>query len=336
MRELLELLLTRTDLDESQAHQLLIALTADDMEPAFAGAVLAALRVKGACASEIRGLATGLRQLARKPAIGDSSNCVDIVGTGGDGSGSLNLSTGAALLAAAAGARVVKHGNRSVSSLCGSADVLEALGLELPLDEQAAAALLEECGFTFLFAPYYHPALKNVGPVRAALGVRTVFNIMGPLVNPAEPGFAVIGAYSPEVAALMADTLAGMPLRRAFVIHGEPGWDEATPVGPFMVWDVRSGNVEQSTRDPANYGIARCSADDLGGGDATVNSRILGAVLRGENRGPARDALVLGAGLALEVCGKAADLGAGLVQASAAIDDGSAARLIGSLGGRAA
>ncbi|MDH3932964.1 MAG: anthranilate phosphoribosyltransferase, partial [Chromatiales bacterium] len=120
MRELLELLLTRTDLDESQAHQLLIALTADDMEPAFAGAVLAALRVKGACASEIRGLATGLRQLARKPAIGDSSNCVDIVGTGGDGSGSLNLSTGAALLAAAAGARVVKHGNRSVSSLCGS------------------------------------------------------------------------------------------------------------------------------------------------------------------------------------------------------------------------
>ncbi len=336
MRDLLELLLSRTDLDEAQAHQLLIALTADDMDPAFAGAVLAALRVKGASAAEIRGLASGLRQLARKPAIADSADCVDIVGTGGDGSGSLNLSTGAALLAAAAGARVVKHGNRSVSSLCGSADVLEALGLELPLDEQAAAALLEDCGFTFLFAPYYHPALKNVGPVRAALGVRTVFNIMGPLVNPAEPGFAVIGAYSPDVAALMAETLAGMGLRRAFVIHGEPGWDEATPVGPFMLWDVRPGNVRQSSRDPADYGVARCTAADLAGGDAFLNSRMLRAVLSGETRGPARDALVLGAGLALEVCGKAADLGAGLVQAAAAIDDGNAARVIDGLGSSAA
>ncbi len=296
--------------------------------------MLAALRVKGASAAEIRGLATGLRQLARKPAIADSADCVDIVGTGGDGSGSLNLSTGAALLAAAAGARVVKHGNRSVSSLCGSADVLEALGLALPLDEQAAAMLLEDCGFTFLFAPYYHPALKNVAPIRAALGVRTVFNIMGPLVNPAEPGFAVIGAYSPEVAALMAETLAGMPLRRAFVIHGEPGWDEATPVGPFMLWDVRAGNVEQSTRDPADYGVARCTADDLGGGDARVNSRMLRAVLCGETLGPARDALALGAALALEVCGRAVDLGAGLAQATAAIDDGRAARVLDAVGGR--
>jgi len=336
MRDLLELLLSRTDLDEAQAQQLLIALTADDMNPAFAGAVLAALRVKGASAAEIRGLATGLRQLARKPAIADNADCVDIVGTGGDGSGSLNLSTGAALLAAAAGARVVKHGNRSVSSLCGSADVLEALGLALPLDEQAAAMLLEDCGFTFLFAPYYHPALKNVAPIRAALGVRTVFNIMGPLVNPAEPGFAVIGAYSPEVAALMAETLAGMPLRRAFVIHGEPGWDEATPVGPFMLWDVHAGNVAQSTRDPADYGVARCTADDLGGGDASVNSRMLRAVLCGESLGPARDALALGAALALEVCGRAVDLGAGLAQATAAIDDGRAARVLDAVGGRRA
>lgn len=333
MRDILDRLLSGDDLDESQARDVLIALTDQEVHPAWAGAVLAALRVKGECADEIRGLASGLRQLARKPAIERSEDCVDIVGTGGDGSGSLNLSTGAALLAAAAGARVVKHGNRSVSSLCGSADVLEALGLSLPLDEHAAAGLLDRCGFTFLFAPYYHPALKSVGPIRAALGVRTVFNIMGPLVNPAEPGFAVIGAYSPEVAALMAHTLAGMPIGRAFVVHGEPGWDEATPVGPFMLWDVRPGSVTESIRDPADVGVPRCEPGALAGGDAEVNSRTLTNVLRGEIAGPARDALVLGAALALEVANRAADLTAGLEIAAAAIDDGRAGRVLDALAG---
>ena len=331
MRELLEQLLSGVDLEQEQARELLIALTDDDMSPAFAGAVLAALRTKGECAAEIRGLAAGLRQLAVKPAISASEDCIDIVGTGGDGSGSLNLSTGSALLAAAAGLRVVKHGNRSVSSLCGSADVLEALGLCLPLDEHDAPALLDRCGFTFLFAPYYHPALKNVGPVRAALGVRTVFNIMGPLVNPAAPGYGVIGAYSPAVAALMAQTLAGMPIKRVFVIHGEPGWDEATPVGPFRLWDVRPGEVTESERDPADVGVPRCSPEDLAGGDAAVNSRMLRAVLGGETGGAPRDALVLGAGLALEVAGAAADLHAGIEQASAAIDGGQAGRLLAAL-----
>ena len=155
------------------------------------------------------------------------------MGTGGDGSGSLNLSTGAALLAAACGLPVVKHGNRSVSSKSGSADVLEALGVTLPADPAAARALLDATNFTFLFAPNFHPAMKAIAPVRRALGVRTVFNILGPLTNPAAPPFAMIGAFDLPTARLLADTLAGMPIQRCFVVHGEPGWDEATPVGPF-------------------------------------------------------------------------------------------------------
>jgi anthranilate phosphoribosyltransferase len=328
VRETLERLLAGEDLPEAEAEALVVALTGADLHPAQAGAVLAALRAKGASATEIRGFAAGMHRLARKPSIAAAEDCVDVVGTGGDGSGSLNLSTGSALLAAAAGARVVKHGNRSVSSRCGSADVLEALGLGLPLDEAGAADLLEACGFTFLFAPYYHPALKQLAPIRAALGVRTVFNIMGPLVNPAAPGYGVIGAYSEETARLMAQTLAGMPIRRMFTVHGEPGWDEATPVGPFLLLDVRPGRVEETRIDPADLGIARCAPADLEGGDAAHNAERLTAVLTGAERGPARDALVLGAALALVVSGRAAGFEAGLTAAAAAIDSGHAARLL--------
>lgn len=328
MKALLEQLLRGEDLSEQQAHGLMLELAGAAVEPALAGALLAALRAKGETAGEVRGLAMAMRELARKPAISHAGPCVDVVGTGGDGSGSLNLSTGSALLAAAAGARVVKHGNRSVSSLCGSADVLEALGLALPLDEDAAGRCLERSGFTFLFAPHYHPAMKAVVPVRAAMGVRTVFNILGPLTNPARPEYYLLGAYSPGVARLLAEALAGMPIRRAFVVHGEPGWDEATPVGKFLLFDVTPGRVEEHERDPLDHGIARCTPADLQGGDAQVNGQALRAVLRGERQGAARDALVLGAGLVLELVGMAESLDEGLAQAAGAIDSGRGARLL--------
>jgi anthranilate phosphoribosyltransferase len=287
-----------------------------------------ALRVKGESAEEIRGFATAMRELARRPAIPAGGPYVDVVGTGGDGSHSLNLSTGAALLAAASGLSVVKHGNRSISSRCGSADVLGALGLPIPLDERRAADYLAALGFTFLFAPHYHPAMKNIGPVRAALGVRTVFNILGPLANPAQPPYHVIGAYSEDVAERMAQTLAGMDAKRSFVIHGAPGWDEATPVGPFLCFDVRPGEVRRSVRDPKDAGIARCAADDLLGGEAALNASRLRAALEGGDTPAHRDALVLGAALALEVTGTAPDLASGVAAARAAIDDGRAAALI--------
>ncbi|MBV6415925.1 MAG: Anthranilate phosphoribosyltransferase 2 [Steroidobacteraceae bacterium] len=328
MRDLLQQLIDRRDLDETGARAVLAALTDTDVSPAAAGALLAALQAKGVVAEELRGFALAMRERARRPVIAPGSPAVDIVGTGGDRSGSVNLSTGSALLAAGSGVRVVKHGNRSVSSRTGSADVLEAFGLSLPLDEHAAGALLEAARFTFLFAPYYHPAMKAIAPVRAALGVRTVFNILGPLMNPAEPAFHLIGAYSPQVARLMAQALAGMPIERAFVVHGAEGWDEPTPIGPFLLLDVRPGKVVETVRDPLDAGLARCAAAALEGADATHNAAALARTLRGEDRGALRDALTLGAGLALELMGEEANLGAGIARAAAAIDAGAAARVL--------
>src|SRR6516165_9749739 len=203
-RDFLERLLERGDLTQVEAEELLRYLTDPQGSPVLAGAVLAALRSKGVVAEELRGFAAAMRRLARRPPVPAGLRAIDIVGTGGDASGSLNISTGTALLTAACGLPVVKHGNRSVSSRCGSADVLEALGLRVPLDAATAAACLAATRFTYLFAPHYHPATARVAPIRAALGVRTVFNILGPLVNPAEPPWHLVGAFSPEVARLIA------------------------------------------------------------------------------------------------------------------------------------
>jgi len=298
------------------------------MPEALAGALLAGLRAKVETADEIRGFATAMRELAIRPRIPDGRAIVDTVGTGGDGSGSLNLSTGTGLLAAACGARVVKHGNRSVSSRSGSADMLECLGVPLPLDEDAAVACLEATGFTFLFAPAYHPAMKAVVPIRAAMAVRTVFNMLGPLTNPAAPPYQLIGAWSPEAARLMADALAGLPIERAFVVHGAPGWDEATPVGEFLLLDVRPGSVAESVRTPGEYGLARCAPGDLAGGDAHHNARELRRVFSGEDRGAHRDALLMGTSLVLEVDGSARQAAEGVELAAAALDGGAAAALL--------
>lgn len=326
--KLLDNLLNGNSLSEAEAAMLMHDLAGGDLMPALAGALLAALRAKGETADEIRGFATAMRELAIHPAIPAGAPTVDTVGTGGDGSGSLNLSTGTGLLAAAAGARVVKHGNRSVSSQSGSADLLECFGMPLPLDEAASMDCLRALNFTFLFAPAYHPAMKAIMPVRGALGVRTVFNVLGPLTNPAAPPFQLIGAFSADAAQLMADTLAGMPIERAFVVHGEPGWDEATPAGDFILHDVRPGSVEQTTRSPEDYGMQRCAPEDLRGADAAHNAEELTRVLQGQDKGPHRDALVMGTSLVLEVVGIASDLEEGVARSAAAIDDGSAAKFL--------
>jgi anthranilate phosphoribosyltransferase len=328
LREVLERLLERRDLGETEAEELLAELARPEASPALAGAVLAALRAKGVVADEVRGLASGMRRLARRPRMPAGLRAIDVVGTGGDGSGSLNISTGTALLIAACGVAVVKHGNRSVSSRAGSADVLEALGVRIPLDEQAAPACLAQANFTFLFAPYYHPAMKALAPVRSALGVRTVFNLLGPLTNPAEPPLYVIGAPRLTEAKLIAETLAGMPIERAFVVHGAEGWDEPTPIGPFTLFDVRPGRVAVEVRSAADYGLERCTSAGLAGGDAQHNASALRAVLTGEDRGPHRDCLLLGAALALEVADAAASRGAALEHATAAIDSGAAQRVL--------
>ena len=325
---MLDQLLNGQSLSESQAHAFMHELARGEMPEALAGAFLAGLRAKGETADEIRGFATAMRELALRPAIPDGAPTVDTVGTGGDGSGSLNLSTGTGLLAAACGARVVKHGNRSISSKSGSADMLECLGMTLPLGEQQAVACLEATGFTFLFAPAYHPAMKAVVPVRGALGVRTVFNMLGPLTNPATPPFQLIGAWSVDAAHLMADALSGMAIERAFVVHGEPGWDEATPAGEFTLFDVTPGNVSESRRAPEDYGLSRCAPEDLAGGDAEHNARELRKVFDRADQGAHRDALLMGTSLVLEVQGAADGPRQGVEMAAAAIDNGAAAAFL--------
>jgi anthranilate phosphoribosyltransferase len=328
---MLDRLLEREELAEHEAGELLTALAGPEVAPALAGALLAALRAKHVAAAELRGFATAMRALARKPQLPAPLRAVDIVGTGGDRSGSLNLSTGAALLAAASGVPVVKHGNRALSSRAGSADVLEALGLQVALDEQRAGACFAATGFTFLYAPHYHPAMKNIAPVRAALGVRTVFNILGPLSNPAAPPFHVIGAYDLPTAQLIAAALAGMGTERAFVIHGAGGWDEPTPIGPFDLLEVRGGAVRAERRDPGDYGLARCAPEDLAGGDAAHNAGLLRRVLVERERGPRRDALLLGAALALEVSGAEAEPRAAVARLERTIDSGAAANWLADL-----
>jgi anthranilate phosphoribosyltransferase len=324
LNEALDRLLAGADLTEALAGEVLLALTDPDCPPALAGAVLTALRMKGETAGEIRGFAKAMRGLARRPEVDVGGGLADIVGTGGDGSGSLNLSTGTALLAAACGVPVMKHGNRSVSSRSGSADVLEELGMGLPLDEQTAVRCLNATGFSFLFAPYYHPAMKSVAAVRGALGVRTVFNVLGPLTNPAEPPFGLIGAYSPEMAELMAEALSGTNIERVYVVHG----DEATPVGPFLLFDVTPGRVERLVRDPLEWGLERCRPEDLAGGDAEHNAARLRAVFAGEEAGAHRDALILGAALVLELTGKAQDPAEAVDLAVEALDSGKATELL--------
>jgi anthranilate phosphoribosyltransferase len=333
-RTLLQHLVERRDLSQAQAEELLECLTDPELPAALAGALLGALATKGLVASEVRGFATAMRRLASRPELPATLRAIDIVGTGGDASGSLNISTGTALLTAACGLPVVKHGNRSISSRCGSADVLEALGLSIPPDGVAASELLRLHGFTFLFAPHYHRATRNLAPIRSALGVRTVFNVLGPLVNPAQPPLHLVGAFSLEAARLIAETFSGLPGERTFVVHGAGGWDEPTPAGPFVLFDVRGGEVHEQVRTPADYGLPGCAAADLAGGDARHNARALESVLSGAERGAHRDCLLLGTALALELAGEVSAPREGVARAAAAIDSGAAARLLTGLTGR--
>lgn len=327
----LEQLLQHHDLGQAEAAALMQTLASASIPPALAGALLVALRSKGETADEVRGFASAMRSLAHRVELPQGLEAVDVVGTGGDASGSLNLSTGTSLLAAACGVPVVKHGNRSVSSRSGSADVLEALGVPLAAEPDTALECLERCGFSFLFAPHFHPAMKALAPVRRALGTRTVFNILGPLTNPAAPPFGLIGAFDEATAELMAEALSGLPITRCFVVHGAPGWDEATPCGPFTLFDVRPGVVRHSLCDPSDHGIQRCSPAELAGGDAAANAQALEAVLDGSDRGAHRSALLLGTGLVLELTGRSKDLDSGIATAAEALDAGVGMQLLARL-----
>ena len=290
--------------------------------PAQVAALLVALHLNGETADEIAGAAAAMRAHAvavpvtRRP-------IVDVCGTGGDASGTFNISTAVAFVVAGAGVTVAKHGNRAMSSKCGSADVLEALGVRIDAPPETAAAALDAHGIAFLFAQAYHPAMRYVAPVRREIGVRTLFNIIGPLSNPAGAQRQVVGVPRPELLGLVALALSRLGCERAAVVHGHGGLDELSLAGPNRVAEWTGEGVIEYAIDPTAFGIERRSNEELAGGDAARNAALVRRVLDAE-RGPHRDVVVLNAALALVIAGVAGDLNAGVHVAQESIDDGRA------------
>jgi anthranilate phosphoribosyltransferase len=323
IKDALARLLDGEDLSREESRRVMDSIMSGEATPAQIGGFLVALRLKGETADEIAGAAEAMRDhvIPVKPARDD---LVDTAGTGGDGGKTFNISTAAALVAAAAGAGVAKHGNRSVSSLSGSADVLEQLGFNLELAPERIAASIDTLGFGFMFAPTHHPAMKHAGPVRRELAARTVFNVLGPLTNPAGARAQVVGVYSPLLVPVIADVLARLGAHRAFVVHGAGGIDELSPAGPNLVCEVVDGEVRSREIDPLDLGIERCDPDELRGGSAEENAGCIREVFAGGNGGR-RSAILLNAAGAIAAGGHAADLREGLAIAREAVDSGAAA-----------
>jgi anthranilate phosphoribosyltransferase len=298
--------------------------------PAQIGGFLIALRLKGETADEIAGAAEAMRDhvVAVEPIRDD---LVDTAGTGGDGRNTFNISTAAALVAAAAGAGVAKHGNRSVSSQSGSADVLEELGFKLELPSEAIARSIDELGFGFMFAPLHHPAMRHAAPVRRELAARTVFNVLGPLTNPAGARSQVVGVYAESLVPVIADVLHRLGARRAFVVHGAGGVDELSPAGPNLVYEVVDGGVRRREIDPLDLGVERCAPEDLRGGTPSENAARIRSVFGGGGDAPARNAILLNAAGAIAAGGHADDLHDGIALAAEALDSGAAAVRLGQL-----
>ncbi|HLE60549.1 MAG TPA: anthranilate phosphoribosyltransferase [Thermoanaerobaculaceae bacterium] len=322
IREVLERLLAGESLSAATTEECFTALMAGEWSEPEQAAFLVALRAKGETTGEVAAAARVLRSFA-VPVATSRTPLIDTCGTGGDGAHTLNISTGAALVAAACGVAVAKHGNRSVSSRCGSADVLEALGVPLELEPEKLGALLDAEGFAFLFAPRLHPAMRAVMPVRRVLGVRTVFNLLGPLVNPAGVRRQVVGVYNVAVMALVAGALAELGAEHAWVVHGEDGLDELSVCAPTRVIEVRAGKIAGELEvDPAELGIARATCADLAGGEAAENAVRLRAILAGKDRSPAADAVALNAAAALVVAGVSEGLSSGLEASRACMAEG--------------
>jgi anthranilate phosphoribosyltransferase len=325
VRDVLERLLAGRDLDRGTMEACFASLMAGEVPEPLQAALLVALRCKGETPDEVASAAAVLRRCA-VPVATRRRPLVDTCGTGGDGAHTLNISTGAALVAAACGVAVAKHGNRSVSSRCGSADVLEALGVPIDLDAEQLGALLDDEGFAFLFAPRLHPAMRAVMPVRRALGVRTVFNLLGPLSNPAAVRRQVVGVYNPSVQELVAGALAALGSEHAWVVHSADGLDEISVFAPTRVVEVRDGRIaREATVEPRELGIATGVREEIAGGDAGESAARLEAILAGREFSAASEAVALNAGAALLVAGAVADLAEGLAKSRECLRRGDAA-----------
>ena len=342
IKELIAKLVERRDLSEAEMIDAMNQIMGGEATSAQIGAFITALRMKGETIPEIIGAARVMRARATPIRAGDvldidrddinvdRETVLDTCGTGGSGTRSFNISTTVAIVVAACGARVAKHGNRSVSSACGSADVLEHLGVRLDVSPERVTESIERAGVGFLFAPALHGAMKHaIGP-RREIGIRTIFNILGPLTNPAGADRQVLGVYREDLVEPLAQVLLKLGCRRGFVVHGQDGMDEITLTGPTRVAAISGERVELQTIAPEQFGLQRCRLEDLQGGDAARNAEIVRAILKGEP-GPKRDVVLLNSAYALVAAGLAGDIDSGIEQAATAIDDGRAARTLDEL-----
>ena len=308
------------DLTAAEAEAVMDQIMSGEFEPAQFGAFVAALGMKGETADEVAGLARAMRRAALPLRVA-GEDFIDTCGTGGDGKNTFNVSTASALVAAAAGVVVAKHGNRAASSRSGSADVLEALGARIDLTPQQVGECIDRAGIGFLFAQSFHPAMRHAGPLRAQIGIPTVFNILGPLTNPAGARRQLLGVARAELLELVAGALARLGARRALVVHGLEGLDEISIAGPTRVFSVRDGDVEEFQVRPSDFGLAEAPLADVAGGDPDRNAAIIRAVLDGDP-GPPRDFILLNAAAALVVAGRVNGLDEGVELAGATIDSG--------------
>jgi len=321
LKDALARLAAGSDLSREEARAVMAKVMEGEATPAQLGALLAALHVKGETAEEIAGFASALRAVAIP--VRPRREAIDTCGTGGDGAGTFNISTTSAIVCTAAGAAVAKHGNRAASSACGSADVLEALGVRIDLGPDEVAECIDTVGIGFMFAPRFHPAMRHAAPVRRELGFRTVFNVLGPLANPAGVRRQLLGVAADRLGEVMARTLDALGAERVLVVHGEDGLDEVSPSGPTRAWALVDGTIEERLIRPEDFGLRAIARSEIAGGDAERNAGITEAVLAGRDGGP-RTAVLLNAGAALYVAGIVHSIGDGVRCAAQAIDSGAA------------
>jgi len=332
--ELRRIMEARETLSRDEAAALMQKILAHEASEVEIAGLLGALAGRGETAAEVAGFAAAMRASATMLplTVDERAELVDTCGTGGDASGSFNISTAAALVAAAAGAKVAKHGNRAVTSRCGSADVLEALGVPVTLAPDDAVKALRAHGFCFLLAPSHHPAMKAVMPVRRALGVRTVLHVLGPLLNPAGARRQVMGVYQPRLVPLVAEAMTLLGAKHAMVVCGENGMDELSLSGASHVAEVRDGSVREYVVMPEEFGLQRAPLSALEGGDAVVNAAILTSIFAGE-QGPPRDVVLLNAAAVLVTAGFTKDIREGIAVAAQTIDSGKVTKLVANLKG---
>ncbi len=321
IREAIDILVSGKSLSMEEGKAVMEEIMTGEATPAQFGAFVTALRLKGETIDEIAGMAQVMRDKALK--VDFAGPVVDTCGTGGDGAGTFNFSTAAAFVAAGAGLTIAKHGNRAMSSQCGSADVLEALGVKIELTAEQVQQCLEQVGMGFMFAPMFHPAMKYAAGPRREIGIRTVFNILGPLTNPARAQYQVLGVADPKLAPKMAESLQRLGSKHALVVHSNDGLDELSLCGPTKVYELANSNIKEYVLNPEDLDLSRCNLNDIRGGSAQENAEVLVQVMNGA-KGPIRDMVAFNAAAAVVAGEKASDLKDGLAMAYKAIDSGAA------------